>query len=597
MTGGILMGYPQTSSAIVGNTGQALIPDCRFGNVYGLSADAGATGWRKWDMYPNGKELIARNITTYSPFLNSIYTANTVTNNSQEIVTGSGASNSGELYGFRLTDLAYTGKFGTISSSLANSGLTRMLSASNLCAFTYAPGVDMVVAIPIRGGSFTGGKEVNCVNWNQKLNSRLNLVENTAVIGAIPDGSGTEAWAFGYAVGTAGGRLYKINKQPGIGIALTVIGAVTPAQVDPTWTNITGVAGITVDQTDGNLIMMFSTTDVVAVLCRFVKLNKATGAVMWRAAAGTGINYNDSDMPKNVVKTGKIYYFANTTSTIVTVDTIAGTSSSTSFNAGGPGAFQVSEDVSGSVMWYGSFSDLGQAPAYFGNYCLTLGNHSGANMCWRFWPASSFVQPPFATPAVSRKRAWSFVLDGHTFYVLDLGTQGTFVYDTTTSQWTQFITSGYFAWNFANGCMWGQRIVAGDLLTTDVWEMNPGSLFDNGATTITHVVTGGIVTRNRVYHSVDSFSLACSVGQLQKQDGAATVLLSFSDDQGKTWTDMNTITLTQGDYGGEIAWNSLGSFESPGRIFRITDSGGFLRIDGADAGIDGFDAATADPGS
>ena len=37
-------------------------------------------------------------------------------------------------------------------------------------------------------------------------------------------------------------------------------------------------------------------------------------------------------------------------------------------------------------------------------------------------------------------------------------------------------------------------------------------------------------------------------------------------------------------------------FPNPGRIFKITDTGGFLRIDGADAGIDGFDAATADPG-
>jgi hypothetical protein len=240
---------------------------------------------------------------------------------------------------------------------------------------------------------------------------------------------------------------------------------------------------------------------------------------------------------------------------------------------------------------------LGTHPAYFGNYCLTLGNHSGTHMGWRYWPGNTFppVQPAFGVAATSRKRAWSFVLDGHTFYVLDMGAQGTFVYDTITSQWAQFITAGYLNWNFANGCMWGQRIVAGDLITADMWEMNSSSLFDNGATTIVHIVTGGVVTRNRIYHSVDSFSLACSIGQSQSASG--TVLLEFSDDQGKTWVTMNTIALTQGDFAGEIAWTSLGSFESPGRIFRITDSGGFLRIDGADAGIDGFDAATADPGS
>ncbi len=258
---------------------------------------------------------------------------------------------------------------------------------------------------------------------------------------------------------------------------------------------------------------------------------------------------------------------------------------------------QSSEDITNSIMWYGGWTEGVTHPNYVGNYCLTQGIHTGSHMGWRFWVNG--VAPPtpvYAAPASSRKRAWSFVLDGHTCYVLDLGQQGTWIYDRDTSQWAQFITSGYAQWNFASGCMWGQRVVAGDLITTDVWEMQPGALFDNNATEIVHVVTGGLVTRNRVYHSVDSFSLACSVGQLQDQAGTATVLLSFSDDQGKTWTDMDTKTLTQGDFGGEIAWRSLGSFASPGRIFKITDSGGFLRIDGADAGIDSFDALTADPG-
>jgi hypothetical protein len=216
-------------------------------------------------------------------------------------------------------------------------------------------------------------------------------------------------------------------------------------------------------------------------------------------------------------------------------------------------------------------------------------------------------------PAAPRRtRAWSFTLDGHTFYVLDLGQQGTFLYDMLTQKWSQFITQGYVSWNFTNGIMWGQRIIGGDLVTTDVWELRPGSsFFDNGATEILHVVTGGVVTRNRIYHSVESFSLACSVGQLQESGGTGitpspynincypgqlqitppAVTLAFSDDQGKTWVTMDSITLTEGDWSGEIAWRSLGSFAAPGRIFRITDNGGFLRIDGADANIDNFDEA------
>jgi hypothetical protein len=59
---------------------------------------------------------------------------------------------------------------------------------------------------------------------------------------------------------------------------------------------------------------------------------------------------------------------------------------------------------------------------------------------------------------------------------------------------------------------------------------------------------------------------------------------------------MDTLPIPEGNTTQEIAWLSLGSFAAPGRIFKVTDSGGFLRIEGADAGIDGFDPATADKG-
>jgi hypothetical protein len=179
-------------------------------------------------------------------------------------------------------------------------------------------------------------------------------------------------------------------------------------------------------------------------------------------------------------------------------------------------------------------------------------------------------------------------MDGHVFYVLDLGREGTFLYDDTTGEWSKWITANYNTWNLTNGTMWGQRIVGGDILTTDTWEMQPGALFDNGSAEITHVVTGGLVKRNRVFVSVDALRLNCSVGQLDDVNGA-TVQMSFSDDQGQTWVDMDTISLTESDFDGEVAWRSLGSFAAPGRIFRITDVGGFLRIDGCDAGINNFD--------
>lgn len=188
-----------------------------------------------------------------------------------------------------------------------------------------------------------------------------------------------------------------------------------------------------------------------------------------------------------------------------------------------------------------------------------------------------------------RSRAWTFTFDGHTFYVLDLAKEGTFLYDMTTGQWSQFQTAGYDTWNMHNGTTWGEgRVVGGDALSGFVWEMNPDMTVDEGFRSLTHIVTGGLVTRSRVRLAVESLRLTASVGTDTDTLGAS-VSLRWSDNLGKTWSGYQTISLTASDFDGEIAWRSLGSFAAPGRVFEISDVGGMVRIDGTDAGIDDFD--------
>lgn len=594
MTTGFLMGYPNTSSGVVGVDSGGFQYDPNSGSIYGVATTSGAqNGLRKWDAYPNGLELRARNLADLGR--GSLYSVHCLTYYAKQLVMSPGAGNSEQLDGFSMMDMTYMGTFGVTSSSLSNSDNNRILASNYLVSFIGGTGVDIVVSTPIRSGAFTGGAEINCIVWGAKQNFKNNILENSAVLGSVPDGSGRCAYALGYNLGAATMHLYKVSGP----LAVTTIGAITPQNIDATWTNVSQVCGLAVDQTDGNLIAGFQTTDTVAHQIYFVKLNAANGAVMWKIPVNS-LNWplDRGALRLSTIKTGKLYYIGGG-SQLYIIDTIAGTAdTSITLDSGGPDGIngtQISEDVSGSVMWYGGWTEVTTHPAYLGNYCLVQGVHTGSQMVWRFWPNNAFVAPVYGAQVTSRKRAWSFELDGHTFYVMDLGQQGTFVYDTSTQQWAQFVTKGYVGWNFSNGCMWGQRIVAGDQLTTDVWEMNPGSLFDNGAAEIVHVVTGGIATRNRIYHSVDAFRLACSVGEVLDANGAS-VTLSFSDDQGETWTTMDTISTVEGNFNQEVAWLSLGAFAAPGRIFKITDSGGFLRIEGADAGIDGFDPATADQG-
>lgn len=200
-------------------------------------------------------------------------------------------------------------------------------------------------------------------------------------------------------------------------------------------------------------------------------------------------------------------------------------------------------------------------------------------------------------PGQQRSRAWTCVLDGHTFYVLNLSSQGTFVYDTTTQQWAQFDTDGFGQWNMNNGVQWGERIVAGDTITNQVWELDPSAVLDEGWRDIRHISTGGLSTRSRVYLAVDSLRISASVGQLDEVNGA-TLSLRYSDDEGKTWSQYFTIPMTANVFDdgsnseAELAFRSLGSFMAPGRIFEVSDVGGLLRIDGCDAFIDGFDDDT-----
>jgi hypothetical protein len=182
-------------------------------------------------------------------------------------------------------------------------------------------------------------------------------------------------------------------------------------------------------------------------------------------------------------------------------------------------------------------------------------------------------------PTISRQQAWTFVLDGHRFYVLPLGPEGDWAYDTTTQEWSQLQSQGFDGLNFTKGVMWNLRIVGGDSLNPFLLELDPTQPLDEGWREIQRVVTGGIPTRGRSVIGVANFSLTASVGDDNSTD--MPISLAFSDDNGVTWSQEFDMMLTDASTQ-LLIWNALGSFSQPGRIFRITDVAGPVRLDGAD---------------
>lgn len=186
-----------------------------------------------------------------------------------------------------------------------------------------------------------------------------------------------------------------------------------------------------------------------------------------------------------------------------------------------------------------------------------------------------------ASPIQSRQTAWTFILDGHRFYVLPLGKEGDWAYDTTTNQWIQLQTQGFNGLNFTHGVMWDIRIIGGDSIFGTLYEMDPTQDLDEGWRDIQHIVTGAAPSRNINMTTVGNFRITATAGDLQQTD---TVLnLRFSDDNGETWSNYYPLTLQVGNYSQVLIWSSLGSYQTPGRIFEVSDSAGLVSLYGADA--------------
>lgn len=519
------------------------------------------------------------------------------------------SSNYCQLLQLRAADLKFIS-----TAYIAGAGSPGLESSATLVPARYGR-TDFVISTPgaiNRGDVFVlsvpglGSLPPGASSNDAQPVGRTDEVSAAAVLGpgAVGSNSGT-AYVLGRGTNVFG--IYKVTVSPA-GPTMAKLATFHPADIDPAWTSIASMDGIAYDQTDGNIIIgvQGGTSAADQYVC---KLSGATGALIWKLAINYSTSFSGQLWAMSSIKNGRFYCWGvGVGFSLFSINTIAGTFTQQTVSEMNMFAPGVSEDTNDSITGYGTWTHSATATNYLGTYMGTLGNHDYTGWLRLFPNGPTAPLPPApppipaSPPVVSVNRSWSYVLDGHTFYVLDLGAQGTFVYDQVTNQWSEFVTGTpatnggpNLQWNMQNGCMWGTRIVGADLATSNIWEMAPGAVLDNDATQIAHVCTGGIPARSRTYVTCDAVRVSASFGYL---DSAGTVSfnLRYSDDQENTWSSYRSVTLTPGNYGAEIAWRSLGAFASPGRVFELSDVGGLIRIDGADAYLDGFDDKPAGPG-
>lgn len=192
-------------------------------------------------------------------------------------------------------------------------------------------------------------------------------------------------------------------------------------------------------------------------------------------------------------------------------------------------------------------------------------------------------------------RVWTYTMDGHDYYVLRLGNQETLVYDTYSQEWFTWGTGTEELWSAYHGINWkgsgalsrtyGSDVIVGHDGNGALFFLHPQAFTDDHPVDgdVTPVpferqIDGQAVKRGYSSERVYAVELLGSIGEMD--DATLTnVTLYSSDDEGHTYSDHGTVSITNADYGRRVDWRSLGSLTAPGRLFRILDDGALVRID------------------
>ena len=196
---------------------------------------------------------------------------------------------------------------------------------------------------------------------------------------------------------------------------------------------------------------------------------------------------------------------------------------------------------------------------------------------------------------VSDAIGFCYNIDGQWFYEITFPTADrTFCYP-EGGEWFELSSGDSGGRNIANSYAFAYRKhLVGDVNSGKIYELDPDAYDDNGAAIIrvrdSAPLHGGLFGAPGKTITMNSFELIMEtgVGLVSGQGSDPVVMLSFSDDGGKTfsaesWGDADVGTLGQFIF--KVRWNCLGSFES--RIIRIqTSDPVYYSIHGATAEIE-----------
>lgn len=163
--------------------------------------------------------------------------------------------------------------------------------------------------------------------------------------------------------------------------------------------------------------------------------------------------------------------------------------------------------------------------------------------------------------------AWIYQQDGHLFYALTFPTDDvTWCYDVATDKWHR---RGYFEASTASitrhraNChvFFAGKHLVGDYASGAIYELDADTYSDNGAPLVRELVSQHIPSATgRMFYREFELRMETGVGLVSGQGAAPEVMISTSNDHGRTWGNERTVSMgALGDYQARVRIMNMGS--------------------------------------
>lgn len=180
---------------------------------------------------------------------------------------------------------------------------------------------------------------------------------------------------------------------------------------------------------------------------------------------------------------------------------------------------------------------------------------------------------------ISDAEGMSFLIGGHWFYVLTFPTaNASWMYDASQQTWTRVgywnrALMRYDAYRPRTHALFGQTHLVGDRMTGGIYSVSEQVSTDVDGLGIRRLRRTPIASDQglRLFHQRLQVDLEAGLGLTTGQGSDPQVMLRYSDDSGKTWSNERWVSAgALGKYRARAQWNRLGS--SRNRVYEVVTS-------------------------